>query len=145
VRILLVNDNPHIGLSLSDQLCGAGHLVQLAQAGSLSAELLKAVADVDVMILDIVSSNQHGFDLVRDLRLGGTNVPVIILSAFDTTADRVRGLDSGADDYIVKPLVHGELEARLRALARRVARSSDRLASTHSAEPGQAGRDVGGP
>jgi len=145
MRILLVDDNPHIGPSLNDQLCGAGHLVQLAQGGSLSAELLKAVADVDVMIFDIVSSNQHGFDLVRDLRLGGTNVPVIILSALDSTADRVRGLDSGADDYIVKPLVHGELEARLRALARRVARSSDRLASTHSAEPGQAGRDVGGP
>jgi two-component system, OmpR family, response regulator QseB len=132
VRILLVDDNPHIGLSLSDQLCGAGHLVGLAQADSLATELLKAVAEVDVMILDIGSSNQQGFDLIRDLRRGGTNVPVIILSGLDSTADRVRGLDAGADDYVVKPFVHGELEARLRALSRRLARSSDRLASTQS-------------
>lgn len=126
MRILLVDDNPHRGPSLRGQLCGAGHTVDVAYAGQPADELRAAIADIDVLILDLGSSNQRGFDLVRDLRLGGTNVPVIILSANDSTADRVRGLDVGADDYIVKPFAQGELEARLRALARRMARESER-------------------
>jgi two-component system, OmpR family, response regulator QseB len=126
VRILLIEENPHGGRSLNDQLCRAGHVVQLAPAGPVAADLLKAVDQVDVMIFDLGSADKHGFDLIRDVRHGGTDVPVIILSAADSTEDRVRGLDAGADAYLAKPFVPGELEARLRALARRMARAANR-------------------
>jgi DNA-binding response OmpR family regulator len=125
VRILLVQENAHRGRLLNDQLGRAGHNVQVARDGPITAELRSAADQVDVMIVDTGSADQLGFDLIRDLRLGGSEVPAIILSAVDSTEARVRGLDAGADAYLVKPIDHVELEARLRALARRMARASD--------------------
>ena len=135
MRILFVEDTRKSGPALSHQLCGSGHVVELARAGPVD-ELLRAVDHVDVMIFNVGSRDHHDFNLIRDLRLGGIDVPVIILSAHDTTEDRVRGLDAGADAYLVTPFAQGELEAWLRSLARRMARSSNRYVFSRRLDEG---------
>jgi len=118
MRILLVEDDK----VLADALCRA--LVQSAYAVDMVANGDEADASLaldiyDLAILDIGLPGLSGLDVLRRLRTRKSRVPVLMLTAFDTLADRVRGLDLGADDYLAKPFDLPELEARVRALLRR--------------------------
>ena len=94
------------------------HAVDVA-ADAESALIQAAVNEYDAIVLDVVLPRQSGFDLVRELRRRGIQVPVLMLTARDAVEDRITGLDAGADDYLVKPFDFGELLARIRALTRR--------------------------
>src|SRR6188508_900483 len=118
MRLLLVEDDPAISRFLLKGLREDQHVVDLAEDGP--AALDQAVgADYDVVVLDLMLPGLDGFDLCRQLRGQGIDTPVLVISARDAVRDRVRALDCGADDYLVKPFAFEELLARLRALGRR--------------------------
>src|SRR5579885_522790 len=118
MRLLLVEDdrrlNHTLGLSLSEE----GYAVDNAFDGVEGQELAEATA-YDAIILDVLLPRQDGFEVCRALRRRKVNTPLLLLTARDAIADRVRGPDIGADDYLVKPFAVHELLARLRALFRR--------------------------
>ncbi len=120
-RILLIEDDERIRKELLDSLRAAGFDVDvsvLAHHAKLALE-----RDYDLILLDLGLPDGDGLDLCRDLRSRGRSVPVIILTARDTPEQRVRGLDVGADDYVVKPFHLPELIARVRSVLRRAGRS----------------------
>jgi two-component system OmpR family response regulator len=118
IRILVVEDDPRLAELLARGLGAEGLLVDLAPTGGRA---LDAVAEVayDVVILDVGLPDTDGFALCRQLRAREVWTPVLMLTARTAVADRVDGLDAGADDYLAKPFALEELLARLRALARR--------------------------
>lgn len=116
--ILLVEDDPEQLEPLSVALSQAGHLVDAVGDGETAQELL-ATKTYDLLILDWMLPKVSGLQLCRAYRQGGHAAPVLMLTAKDTTADKVAGLDAGADDYLVKPVDVIELLARVRALGRR--------------------------
>jgi two-component system response regulator QseB len=118
VRLLLVEDDPMIGASAQQGLRQDGFTVDWAHDGQ-AAELALRTEKYDLLLLDLGLPKKDGLNLLRDLRLRGNAIPVLILTARDAVADRVKGLDSGADDYLVKPFDLDELAARIRALLRR--------------------------
>ena len=118
MRILLVEDNRRLHASLRQSLEDDGYAVDSAFDGE-EGELYATAAPYDVIILDIMLPKKNGFDVCRDLRAQKVITPVLMLTARDAVDDRVMGLDSGADDYLVKPFSMKELRARLRALLRR--------------------------
>ncbi|SOC45185.1 two-component system OmpR family response regulator/two-component system response regulator TctD [Rhizobium subbaraonis] len=119
MRSLIVEDNPGIAAGIQRSLEGLGHAVD--RAASLPEALdLAAVADYELVVLDLNLRNDDGLDFLRHLRRSGKAVAVLILTARSGLQDRVRGLDLGADDYLVKPFELAEFEARIRALARRL-------------------------
>lgn len=119
MRILVVEDETYLAQALGKTLRDEGYAVDLAEDGEEG--LYKAKAwDYDALILDVMLPKRNGFDLITELR-GSKSTPVLMLTARDTLEDRVRGLNSGADDYLVKPFELDELLARLRALIRRAA------------------------
>jgi len=120
VRILLVEDNRQLSESLRLSLEEDGYAVDAAYDGHQGEELV-TLLPFDVIILDILLPGQDGLALCRALRRQHVPTPVLMLTARDTVDDRVLGLDSGADDYLVKPFALKELRARLRALLRREA------------------------
>ena len=120
MRVLLVEDDPQLGDGLMVGLRQAGFAVDWVKDG-LAADHALASEDFDVLVLDLGLPRLSGMDLLRRLRDRGQSMPVLILTARDATADKVAGLDSGADDYIVKPIDIDELAARIRALGRRAA------------------------
>src|SRR3990172_9140350 len=117
--ILVVDDEPAVRDALERALRTAGYVVRLAANG---AEGLEAVADQhpDLVVLDVLMPVMDGFEACRRLRAAGDRTPVLMLTARDAIDDRVDGLDAGADDYLLKPFALRELNARLRALLRRV-------------------------
>jgi two-component system alkaline phosphatase synthesis response regulator PhoP len=118
-RILLVEDEPGLVLTLSDLLSGEGYSVE--SAGDGVAGLKRAAEDsFDLVVLDVMLPRKNGFDVVRDLRAQGKDIPVLMLTAKSQLVDRVVGLKLGADDYLVKPFEPEELLARVEALLRRV-------------------------
>ncbi len=123
MRILLVEDDPLIGAPVHEALRAGGHAVDWVQEGRLADRAL-ASEPYELVILDLGLPDGDGVDLLRTMRARGASAPVLVLTARDATADRVRGLDAGADDYLVKPFSLDELGARIRALARRSAGSS---------------------
>jgi DNA-binding response OmpR family regulator len=123
VRILLVEDNRRLSDSLLQSLVEDGYAVDPAYDG-LEGEEMAQVYPYDAIILDIMLPKKNGLEVCRELRNQRVNVPILMLTARDTVEDRVSGLDSGADDYLVKPFAMEELRARLRALLRR--RSDDK-------------------
>jgi len=125
MRILLVGGDPSGESLLKGRLSGEGNVVEGADIGRLRAETLET-HDLDVVIIDASSRDESWLEAVRDLRHQDATLPVVFLSLRDSTEDRVRGLDAGADDYVVKPLEYAELDARLRALLRRIARAQER-------------------
>ena len=128
MRILLVEDNRQLRESLSLSLIEAGYAVDTAADGP-DGEELAALTPYDVIVLDVLLPGKDGLQVCRDLRRRRVRTPVIMLTARDTVDDRVLGLDSGADDYLVKPFAIQELRARLRALLRReLPDKTDRLA-----------------
>lgn len=118
MRLLLVEDDPKISSFLLRGLREDQHLVDLLTNGSEVTELVRA-EEYDAILLDIMLPGLDGFQVCRQLRDQGVDTPVLVISARDGVADRVHGLDCGADDYLVKPFAFDELLARLRALGRR--------------------------
>jgi DNA-binding response OmpR family regulator len=118
MRILLVEDNRRLNNSLRMSLVEDGYAVDPAFDG-LEGEELARSAEYDAIILDVMLPNKDGFTVCKELRSSRINTPILMLTARDAIEDRVTGLDSGADDYLVKPFSLSELRARLRALMRR--------------------------
>ena len=118
MRILLVEDDALLGDALQAGLKQAGHAVDWVRDG-VSAETALAAEEYAAAVLDLGLPRKDGIDVLRGLRARKRSLPVLILTARDTVDDRIRGLDAGADDYLVKPFDLGELNARLRALLRR--------------------------
>jgi two-component system OmpR family response regulator/two-component system response regulator QseB len=118
MRILLVEDDHLLGDALQVGLRQAGHAVDWVRDG-ISAETALAAEEYAAIVLDLGLPRMDGLDVLRHLRAKKKTLPVLILTARDTVDDRIRGLDAGADDYLVKPFDLGELTARLRALLRR--------------------------
>jgi two-component system OmpR family response regulator/two-component system response regulator QseB len=120
MRILLVEDDDLLGDGLRAGLRQAGFTVDWLQDGR-SAQLALEAESFAAVVLDLGLPRLSGIELLKALRLRQDRVPVLILTARDAVADRIAGLDAGADDYLVKPCDLGELAARLRALVRRSA------------------------
>ena len=116
--ILLVEDDPAQLEPLQVALSQVGHIVDAVEDGETALSLIRE-KDYDLLILDWMLPKVSGVDLCRQYRNLGNTAPVLMLTAKDTTADKVDGLDAGADDYIVKPVDVLELLARVRALGRR--------------------------
>ena len=118
MRILVVDDEPAVRHAVERALAFDGYEVSLAADG---VEALAALAarPPDAVVLDLLMPRVDGLELCRRMRCGGDRTPVLMLTARDAVADRVEGLDAGADDYLVKPFALEELLARLRALLRR--------------------------
>ncbi len=120
MRLLVVEDEPQLLDSLLRGLRSAGHAVDGASTIGLAADKLGR-DPYDGVVLDLNLPDGSGLDLARRLRDGGAQLVILALTAYDSIADRVAGLDAGADDYLVKPFALDELLARLRALERRQA------------------------
>ena len=119
MHVLVVEDDAVLADGLSRVLSGHGMVVELVGDGARADALLQRDGGAEVVVLDIGLPGIDGFEVVRRLRARGSLVPVLLLTARDAVEDRVRGLELGADDYLVKPFATAELVARLRALARR--------------------------
>lgn len=118
-RILLVEDDPSIALGLVDALEFEGFRVTHAKSGRTGIE--RATAEKpDCILLDLMLPDMNGYQVCSDIRRGNARVPIIMLTARSQEADKIRGLDAGADDYVTKPFGVGELVARLRAAFRRM-------------------------
>jgi len=122
--ILVVDDEPHIVLGLKDALEFEGFRVVTACTGGEAVEVHRRERP-DAVLLDLMLPDQNGYQVCQQIRLLDTAVPVIMLTAKSQESDKIRGLDSGADDYVTKPFSVGELAARIRALFRRAGRPSD--------------------
>jgi DNA-binding response OmpR family regulator len=120
VRILVVEDQREIADAVRTMLERRKYAVDVAADGESGYDLL-LTGTYDVAVVDVVLPRRDGFALTREARAEGITTPVLFLTARDAVEDRVRGLDSGADDYLVKPFVEEELAARVRALLRRSA------------------------
>ena len=118
MRILIVEDDPRLGPSLKKGLEGDYYAVDLATDGE-DAVLMLLATDYDLIILDILLPTLDGFEVCKQARSHGRSMPILLLTALGEVEQRVKGLDLGADDYLVKPFAFSELEARVRALLRR--------------------------
>jgi two-component system, OmpR family, response regulator len=118
MRILIAEDDPALAEGLQRTLRKAGYAVDWAKNGG-EADAALGTQEFDLLILDISLPVLSGFEVLRRLRARKSRLPVLMLTALDSVRDRVRGLDAGADDYLVKPFQCAELEARARALTRR--------------------------
>jgi two-component system response regulator QseB len=118
MRLLLVEDDPMIGESMEEILRRANYAVDWVRDGN-SADLALAGQAYDLILLDLGLPGRRGLDVLRTYRGSGGDTPVLIVTARDASADRVEGLDAGADDYVVKPFDVDEFNARVRALLRR--------------------------
>jgi two-component system response regulator MprA len=118
VRILVVDDDPAVRDSLRRSLAFNGYEVEVAEDGQRALTAV-ALRRPDLVVLDVMMPGLDGLETCRRLRAAGEDIPVLMLTAREAVADRVSGLDAGADDYLVKPFALDELLARLRALLRR--------------------------
>jgi two-component system response regulator MprA len=126
MHILVVDDDEAVRRSLSHALRRDGYAVSEAQDGGQAlAEI--AVHHPAAIVLDVLMPEPNGLEVCRTLRERGDETPILMLTARDLVADRVAGLDAGADDYLVKPFALDELRARLRALLRRTAQGRELL------------------
>ncbi len=124
MRLLVIEDHEDLREHLARGLRGQGYTVDTAADGLVGWQLASA-AEHDLLILDRMLPGLDGLEVLRRLRLSGSRVPVLLLTARDAVDDRVAGLDAGADDYLAKPFAVTELLARLRALLRRGAGGAD--------------------
>ena len=118
-RILVVEDEEHLAEGLRFNLEAEGYRVEIAETGPAAVEALAAGGSADLVILDLMLPGFSGFEVLDRVRASGSVVPVLVLTAVDSAGDRVRGLEAGADDYLVKPFHLDELLARVRGLLRR--------------------------
>jgi len=118
VRLLLVEDDPMIGEAIRTGLRREGFTVDWVHDGDAAERVLRS-EEFDLLMLDLGLPRKDGLQVLRNLRARHESLPVLIITARDAVSDRVRGLDAGADDYLVKPFDIDELAARIRALLRR--------------------------
>jgi DNA-binding response OmpR family regulator len=122
--ILVIEDEPHIALGLKDALEFEGFRVVAAPNGKAGKELAQR-EHPDAILLDLMLPDMNGYDVCRDVRQRDHFVPIIMLTAKSQEADKIRGLEAGADDYVTKPFSVGELVARIRAIFRRARRPTE--------------------
>ena len=118
MRVLLIEDEKKMAAFLAKGLQEAGYTVRVASDGQAGAELARQET-FDLLIVDVMLPKKDGWTVVKELRGGGLTTPIIFLTARDSVPDRVKGLELGADDYLVKPFAFSELLARIRSLLRR--------------------------
>src|SRR5947209_17356866 len=118
MRLLLAEDDRYLSAMLSKGLREHAYAVDVVADGD-AAMVQAAVNEYDVIVLDVMMPKRDGFAVCREIRHRGMSTPVLMLTARDTLADKVEGLDAGADDYLPRPFEFAELLARLRALLRR--------------------------
>ncbi len=118
MRILIVEDEPKTGKYLKQGLSEAGFVTDLAREG-LDGKHLALTEAYDLIILDVMLPNINGWEIIQTIRRADKNMPVLFLTARDGIDDRVKGLELGADDYLIKPFAFSELLARVRTLLRR--------------------------
>jgi len=128
MRILIVEDDPHLGASLRRGLEVNKYAVDLVTDGKEAVSMGLAIP-YDLIILDVLLPQLSGFEVCAQLRSHGRTMPILLLTALGEVDQRVKGLDLGADDYLIKPFAFRELEARVRALLRR--ESPSRTAELH--------------
>lgn len=119
MHLLVVEDDPRLRRLLARLLTVDRHVVEEAADADGAMELARLTDGLDAIVLDVGLPDRSGLEVARQLRAHGSSVPILMLTARDSIDDRVRGLDAGADDYLVKPFDLEELFARLRALHRR--------------------------
>ncbi len=117
MRILLAEDERDLNHIITQKLTSDGYSVDSCYDGAEAIDILSCT-EYDAVVLDIMMPKADGYEVLRRLRTGGKTTPVLFLTAKDAVSDRVRGLDSGANDYLVKPFSLEELSARLRAMTR---------------------------
>jgi DNA-binding response OmpR family regulator len=117
-RILVVEDEPAIALALEDDLTLDGYQVEVVGDGETAARAARGQT-FDLILLDVMLPKKDGFEVCRELRRAGVRTPILMLTAKTQEAEKVMGLDLGADDYLTKPYSRHELRARVRALLRR--------------------------
>ena len=120
IRILVVEDEPGIAFGLDADLRTEGYDVAVATTGDEALQLARTEA-FDLILLDVMLPGKDGFDVCRELRRSGFKTPIILLTAKAQEAEKIMGLDLGADDYVTKPFSPRELRARIRSALRRVA------------------------
>ncbi|MCW8886667.1 MAG: response regulator transcription factor [Motiliproteus sp.] len=118
MRLLLIEDDPLLGQGIKDALDRDGDTLDWLTQGRQGISAIKT-SEFDLLILDLGLPDIDGLEVLRQIRAGQIDLPVIVLTARDQVSDRVKGLDSGADDYLIKPFDLNELRARIRALLRR--------------------------
>jgi DNA-binding response OmpR family regulator len=121
--ILVIEDEPHIALGLSDALAFEGFQAIVAGTGEEGIRVARERCP-DAILLDLMLPDINGYDVCQAIRSTDNRVPILMLTARSQEVDKIRGLDAGADDYVTKPFSVGELVARIRAMFRRVQRSS---------------------
>ncbi len=126
MRLLLIEDDSELADGLVHALAQSGHACDHAADGRAALAAVAATS-YDLVVLDLGLPDVDGLDLLVALRRARCTAPVLILTARDGVGDRIRGLDSGGDDYLAKPFALGELEARIRALLRRAGSGGDAL------------------
>jgi heavy metal response regulator len=141
MRILIVEDEAGVAGFIEQGLTEAGYVVDVARDGADGLEYALAY-EYDAVILDIMLPKMNGLDLLREMRNRRVKAPVLLLTARDRVDDRVKGLDVGADDYLVKPFAFPELLARIRALLRRPPLQSGNLLSMNDLEMDVTRREV---
>jgi DNA-binding response OmpR family regulator len=117
-RILVVEDDPAIALGLEDDLTLEGYEIEIVKDGEAGVTRARDGA-FDLVLLDIMLPKKDGFEVCRELRRGGSKIPIIMLTAKTHDAEKVLGLEVGADDYVTKPFSPAELRARIKAVLRR--------------------------
>jgi two-component system, OmpR family, copper resistance phosphate regulon response regulator CusR len=118
MRILIIEDDKKIAAAIAKNLRAESYAVDLATNG-VQGEELANVNEYDIILLDLLLPKQDGWTTCTHLRRDGILTPILMLTAFDDVADKIKGLDAGADDYLSKPFHIGELLARIRSLTRR--------------------------
>jgi DNA-binding response OmpR family regulator len=124
--VLIIEDDPGVARFLQQALTEAGHTTDMADTGPKGLDLALR-GSYSLILLDVMLPGLDGFSVCRRLRAQAISAPILMLTARDAVEDKIEGLDSGADDYIVKPFQMGELLARCRALQRRLARTGTLL------------------
>jgi DNA-binding response OmpR family regulator len=123
-RILIAEDEPGIALAVEDDLTLDGYEVEVVCDGDAASKRARE-GHFDLVLLDVMLPSKTGFDVCREVRRAGVTVPILMLTARVQEADKVLGLDLGADDYLTKPFSPHELRARIRALLRRATASPE--------------------